>query len=320
MSQKRSSEVKLEDFISLRAQELGFHALGLTKAQSLPAESDRLAQWLSQGNHAGMSYLERWSDVRGDPGHPGMVEGARTVVSLAMAYPGATAARGLTPLLARYARGPDYHTLIRDRLKQLLRAIRGEAPHVRGRALVDTAPLFERAWAQRAGLGWIGRNSCLIHPELGSWIVLGELVLTVDLEHTAGIKTVDDRCGSCRACVQACPTGALQKPDGRVLDARRCLSYWTVEAAGEIPADLGAPQVLFGCDACQRACPFNQGLDKQRSPLEPLNRWQSLSLEKLVEMDLRDLRTLIRGTALERAGERPLKERARKILAQGSSG
>lgn len=298
--------------ISERAPALGFHAQGVASALPLPDDAERLSRWLDRGHHAGMSYLERWTEVRRDPSHAGMVQGARTVVSLAMAYPWSEAeTEGVTPLLARYARGDDYHLVVRSRLTALLDELRRLVPGLRGRVLVDTAPLFERAWAVRAGLGWIGRNTCLIHPELGSAFVLGELVLSAEVEPD---QPMADRCGECRACVDACPTDALVRPDGHQLDTRRCLSYWTVEARDPIPESLAAQEVLFGCDACQLACPWNQGRDDLDSPITPLERWRGTTLEKLAQMPDRELETLIRETALERTGAACIRARARRLL------
>lgn len=313
MSQFWSNTVELEELLRARAREIGFHALGFARAEALDDEVAHLDRWLDRGCHAGMTYLERWREVRRDPRHSGMVAGAKTVVSLAMAYPSGEG-RGLGRELARYARGPDYHKVLRQRLTSLLRQLRQEIPELRGRALVDSAPVLERAWARRAGLGWIGRNSCLIHPELGSFFVLGELILTAEIN--AEPPAPLPGCGDCRACVEACPTGALASPDGRRLDARRCLSYWTVEAPGALPEELTAQAPLFGCDRCQLACPHNHRRPPVTSPLAPLERWEGLDLVRLAEMSIEEISRLIRGTALERAGAEALRRRARAIRAR----
>lgn len=302
----------LKAFIQVSAQQLGFHAIGFAHAEPLEAEAIRFEQWIAAGCHADMTYLERYLDVRLDPGHEGMLAGAQTVVCVAMAYPLTdSSVQGLASHLARYARGPDYHRVLRDLLRRLLKEIRSESPDVHGRALVDTAPLWERIWAARAGLGWLGRNTCLIHPELGSGLVLGELVLSVDLEPD---QPIEDRCGECRACVEACPTGALQLPDGGLLDARRCLSYWTVEARRPLPGNLAAGDVFFGCDACQDACPWNEREQEVETPLAPLARWSDVTLQELARLELAEITELIRGTALERAGAENLRARARELL------
>jgi len=304
--------VSLDERLRSRASELGLHAVGVSRAGTLGEEADRFDRWVSSGRHGDMRYLERWGEVRRDPRHEGMVAGARSVVSVALAYPPDGAPAGLATHLARYARGPDYHRVVRGLLAELLASLRRDEPSCRGRALVDSAPVLERAWAERAGLGWIGRNTCLIHPRLGSWLVLGELVITADLEPGSPIE---DGCGDCRACVDACPVGALERPDGRVLDARRCLSYWTVEAgARELPADIEASLVLFGCDACQQVCPHNQEVPRSETPLGPLRRWEGFTLEGFAKADLAAIERLIEGTALERAGAPVLRERARRLL------
>ena len=301
----------LKAHVAARARDLGFHAIGFARAAPLIEERERLERWLAEGCHAGMTYLERLVDVRLDPTHRGMLEGARTVVSLAMAHPlGDPDEGGVATDLARFARGLDYHDVVGQRLRSLLADVKTVAPGVAGRALVDSAPLLERAWAVRAGLGWIGRNTCLVHPDLGSGLVLGELVLSVELEPDA---PGEDRCGECRACVEACPTEALRRSDGRVLDARRCRSYWTVEARGEAPLDLG--DTLFGCDACQTVCPWNARAADPPTPLAPLQRWRDVTLEDLVGMAPDRIDALIRGTALARRGAVAFRASARRVVA-----
>ncbi len=305
----------LKAFTRLRAKELGFHDVGFAHAEPLSDHADRLERWIAEGLHADMTYLERNLAVRLDPCHEGMLAGARTVVCLALAYPVSdVSAPGLSGLLAWYARGPDYHLVVRDLLRRLLRDLTTEHPGIRGRTLVDTAPLWERVWAARSGLGWLGRNTCLIHPELGSGLVLGELVLSVAIEPDS---PMEDRCGDCRACLSACPTGALQEPDGGELDARRCLSYWTVEARRPLPRDLAEQGVFFGCDACQSACPWNQRKTEPETPLAPLDRWRDVTLDDLARLALPEFTELIRGTALERAGAEVLRSRARKLVGEG---
>lgn len=315
MSQERRDPAGLKEIIRTRALALGFHAVGFARIGRIAGDLVAFDRWIAAGHHAGMSYLERGREARLDPSGPKIVAGARTVVSLALGYELGPAGRGpgVASLLAGFARGVDYHDAVRERLKQLLDEIRRVEPKARGRAFVDTAPLLERAWAVRAGLGRIGRNTCLIHPTLGSALVLGELVLTVELEPDE--PTGDDPCGSCRACVEVCPGGALIPPDGRVLDARRCLAYWTVEAREPIPEPLEArASLLFGCDACQVACPWNGPRADLVTPLAPLDRWRDLSLAEVAAMDEARLEELLRGTTLERAGAARIRSRARRLV------
>jgi epoxyqueuosine reductase len=322
LSQEGRSPAALKELARARALALGFHAVGFAEARPLPDELERLERWLAAGHHAGMGFMERWTDVRVDPGHAGMVPGARTVVSVALACDRGPVAEGLARHLASFARGPDYHDVVRGLLGRLLAELRAEAPELRGRVLVDSAPLLERAWAVRAGLGWIGRNSCLINPELGSMLVLGELVLTAALEPDPA--SPEDRCGDCRACVEACPGAALVPPEGRVLDSRSCLAYWTVEARDPLPPRLEARSaMLFGCDACQTACPWNAPGPALATPLAPLRRWSGVSLDDVAAMDEARLAELLRGTSLSRAGAGAIRTRARRLLhlaALGSAG
>ncbi len=293
---------------------MGFHAIGITAVRALDDEIERLDRWLLGNHHAGMEYLTNWREIRRHPGHAGMVEGARSILCVALAYSSEAPQRGLARHLSAFARGPDYHDEVRHRLRALLAELREVDPTIRGRALVDSAPVLERAWAVRCGLGFIGRNSCLIHPELGSLVVLGELIVTAELEPDPPLDS--EGCGSCRACVEACPTGALARPEGRVLDARRCLSYWTVEAKEQLPAavDAAGSKVLFGCDACQDVCPWNLQRACPDTPLRPLARWAEITLEDVATLPLDTLQTLLAGTPLERTGAESLRRRARILL------
>lgn len=313
MSQKRCILVNLQEYIRESAKEHGFHAVGFASAEPLIEDERRYRRWLEAGCHADMTYLERWLDVRFDPRIPGMVEGAKSIVCFAMAYPLEPPRRGVARHIAAYARGQDYHHVVRDRLRLLLVELEQRSPGLRGRALVDSAPILERAWAQRAGLGWIGRNSCLIHPELGSAFVLGELVITEALDSDAPLEV--DGCAQCERCVTACPGHALSRQESGRLDARRCLSYWTIEALETLEADseAGRSDAFFGCDVCQLQCPYNVRRPRLETALEPLQRWLELELEDIARLELDELKKLIRGTALQRAGAEALRRRARTL-------
>ena len=251
----------LSDAIRAEAERLGFAAVAFAPAERLDADGERWRGWLAQGHAGAMAYLEQ--PERADPRT--LLSGARTVVACALAY---DAAEGITHggaphgRIARYARGGDYHLVLKDRLRALAAFVREAASaDVAWRACVDTAPLLERAAAARGGLGFVAKNSMVITPGVGSYTLLGELLLSIELPADA---PQDSRCGRCTACIDRCPTGAIVAD--RVVDARRCISYLTIELDGPIPHEL-RPLVgdwVFGCDLCQEVCPFNAA-----APAEP---------------------------------------------------
>jgi epoxyqueuosine reductase len=288
--------------IKLKARELGFDLCGIAPADRFP-ELAFFREWLDRGYAGEMAYLARSAERRADV--RAVVPGARSVIVTATLYntvpPYAAdeSARG-TALISRYAWGDDYHDVLKQRLEALLAWMRAESPDRFGaRAYVDTGPVQERVYAQYAGLGWIGKNTCLINPDLGSWLFLSEIICTLPLEPDGpGV----DQCGTCTKCLEACPTDALVAPG--VLDATRCLSYLTIELKHEIPAflrsALGAH--VYGCDICQDVCPYNQSAPQSDAP-----EWQArpgLDLPALVDLwrlPDADLRTLIKGSPMTRA-------------------
>ncbi len=239
--------------IKEESRRLGFDGCGISRAQALDEDATHLQKWLDRGYHASMAYLERLIEKRVDPTR--LFEGARSVISVLLNYyPPGTQTDPRAPVLAKYAYGKDYHIVVREKLNRLFRRISSSIAPVRGRVFVDTAPLLEKAWAARAGLGWIGKNTCLISPEKGSFCFIGTLLVDVPLQYDSPI---DNLCGDCTRCIDACPAKALVAP--RMLDASRCISYWTVEnktAIGEAFRDRLANRV-FGCDICQDVCPWN---------------------------------------------------------------
>jgi epoxyqueuosine reductase len=235
---------------------LGFDLVGITTAAPLEGAT-HLRRWVAQGIHGDMAYMAETAHLRCDPGS--LLPGARSVICVAMSYhaesepPELLARRGRV-VVARYARRKDYHKVIKARLVRLGRFLAGLSPAAQWRAACDTAPVLEKELAQRAGLGWIGKNTCLINRTLGSELLLGELLTTVELPTDAPEV---DHCGTCSACLGACPTGAFSGP--QALDARRCISYVTIEHRGPMPEAL-LPALgghLFGCDVCQAVCPWN---------------------------------------------------------------
>jgi epoxyqueuosine reductase len=237
---------------SLAAQ-LGFSYCGISKAEFLKDEAPRLEEWLKRGYQGKMSYLENHFDKRLDPTL--LVPGAKSVISLLYNYyPEKDLAQNDNLKIAKYAYGEDYHFVIKDKLKTFLDLIQKEIGEVSGRAFVDSAPVHERAWAKKSGLGWIGKNSLLLNRSMGSFFFLSELILDLELENDGPIK---DYCGTCTACMDACPTDAIPEP--YVVDGSKCISYFTIELKEEIPTEVKGKfeNWIFGCDICQDVCPWN---------------------------------------------------------------
>ncbi len=236
--------------------QLGFDFCGISQAVFLEEEAPRLDAWLNRNYHGKMGYLANNFDKRLDPGK--LVEGAKSVVSLAYNYfPKKELDNGSEALkLSKYAYGKDYHFVIKDKLKQFLALLRGEIGDIDGRAFVDSAPVMERQWAQRAGIGWIGKNSLLINRSRGSFFFLAELILDLDLAPDSPFTK--DYCGSCTKCLEACPTDAIVAPG--VVDGSKCISYYTIELKEELPSSMKGKfeNWMFGCDICQDVCPWNR--------------------------------------------------------------
>jgi len=236
------------------ASSLGFSYCGISKADFLKEEAPKLEEWLKRGYQGKMSYLENHFDKRLDPTK--LVPGAKSVISLVYNYyPEKDLANDHTLKIAKYAYGEDYHVVIKDKLKEFLRLIREEIGDVQGRAFVDSAPVMERTWAKKSGVGWIGKNSLLLNRSMGSFFFLAELIIDLELEYDGPIK---DYCGTCTACMDACPTDAIPQP--YVVDGSKCISYFTIELKEEIPNDVKGKfeNWIFGCDICQDVCPWNR--------------------------------------------------------------
>ncbi len=242
-------------FIKSLAHELGFSFCGISKAEFLEEEAPRLEAWLTRGYQGKMSYLENYFDKRLDPRL--LVPNAQSVISLVYNYyPKKDLGTEAGKLkIAKYAYGEDYHIVIKDRLKVFLDRLRESLGDINGRAFVDSAPVLERPWAAKSGVGWIGKNSLLLNRSMGSFFFLAELILDLELEPDGPIK---DYCGDCTACMDACPTDAISEP--YVVDASRCISYFTIELKEEIPAAVNGKfeSWIFGCDICQDVCPWNR--------------------------------------------------------------
>lgn len=238
------------------AKRLGFDYCGIAKAEFLESEAPRLEEWLNRNYHGKMAYLANHFDKRLDPTK--LVDGAKTVVSLIYNYyPAQKLPEEKTDIkLAKYAYGEDYHDVIRAKLTEFLEALREEIGEINGRSFVDSAPIMERQWAQKAGLGWIGKNSLLLNRDMGSFFFLAELI--IDLEATPDLPLAKDYCGTCTACIDACPTDAIVQAG--VVDGSKCISYLTIELKEAIPDEFAGKMEnwAFGCDICQDVCPWNR--------------------------------------------------------------
>ncbi len=236
------------------AEREGFSRIGIARAGP-PPRFDRFRDWIGAGRHAGMTYLEKTAEVRASPGN--LLPGARSVVCLAASHRSAPLRAADGSSIARYAVGPDYHGTLRKSAIRVAKSVRRRLGGPFGwRVCVDSTPLAERSFAAAAGVGWIGKNGCLIDPELGSWMLLAEIVTDLDLPPD---DPVAEQCGSCVLCLESCPTGAFLAP--ALLDANRCLAYWTIEHRGPIPDEVKSQigENVFGCDVCQEVCPWNAG-------------------------------------------------------------
>jgi epoxyqueuosine reductase len=254
---------KYSQLIKAEALRLGFSTCGIAKADFLEDEAPRLEQWLKDGYHGEMQYMENHFDMRLDPRL--LVDGAKSVISLSYNYFPEQQQNSDSYKLSKYAYGEDYHHIVKSKLKELHDFIQEEIGEIDGRAFVDSAPIMERAWAEKAGLGWNGKHSLLIQKELGSYFFLSELILELELEYDIPFTT--DHCGTCTKCIDACPTEAIL-PNNTV-DGSKCISYFTIELKNEIPNDVKGKMEdwMFGCDICQDVCPWNRFSTPHQEPL-----------------------------------------------------
>lgn len=253
---------KYTKLIKTEAQRLGFMSCGISKAKFLEVEAPRLEKWLNENRNGEMSYMQNHFDKRLDPTL--LVPGAKSVVSLLLNYFPQQTQHKDTYKLSKYAYGRDYHFVIKDKLKSLLHFINEEIGEVGGRAFVDSAPVLDKAWAAKSGLGWIGKNSNLLSKKTGSFFFIAELIIDLELEYDT---PVTDHCGSCTACIDACPTDAIYEP--YKVDGSKCISYYTIELKDSIPeSEKGKfEDWMFGCDICQDVCPWNRFSKPHSEPL-----------------------------------------------------
>lgn len=295
--------MSLSTQIKDKAKELGFDACGIAEVASADTEALFFDRWIAEGCHAGMKYMENYRDIRLNPA--GLVEDARSVISVALNYYPSTRQSPDAPRISYYAYGKDYHIVLKDKLRQLWQEILSIKGLVStdgiptARVFTDSAPILERYWAWKAGIGWIGKNTNLIIPGKGSFFFLGEIVTTLELDYDRPQK---NRCGSCRRCLDACPTGALERPGH--LNANKCLSYLTIEHKGDIPAELASRlgDRLYGCDTCQEVCPWNRFARPTReAAFTPSPAFLSLKKEDLRNFSRDDYNRIFATSAVKRA-------------------
>ncbi|ALM08907.1 epoxyqueuosine reductase [Sediminicola sp. YIK13] len=253
---------KHTELIKAEAKRLGFLSCGISKAEFLEEEAPRLEQWLNKNMHGEMGYMENHFDKRLDPRL--LVDGAKSVISLLLNYYPQKEQNDDSYKLSKYAYGQDYHHVIKTKLKSLQEFITQEIGEVNGRAFVDSAPVLDKAWAAKSGLGWIGKHSNLLTQQVGSFYFIAELIVDLDLEYDS---KVTDHCGTCTACLDACPTQAIVEP--YVVDGSKCISYLTIELKNQIPSDFKGKMDdwMFGCDVCQDVCPWNRFSKSHNEPL-----------------------------------------------------
>jgi len=242
-------------FVKDTAQKLGFDYCGITKAVKLNEDARRLEAWLNKGMHGTMQYMEKYFDQRIDPSL--LVPGAKTVITLLLNYFPAEKQNDTAPKVAKYAYGKDYHEVIKEKLNSFLQILKAETGDFNGRGFVDSAPVLERSWAQRSGLGWIGKNGNLLTKQSGSFFFIATLIIDIELDYDDPF--VKDYCGSCSKCIDACPTNAILP--GSIVDGSRCISYFTIELKDMlIPSEMHGRfnDWMFGCDICQDVCPWNR--------------------------------------------------------------
>ena len=287
------------------ARRLGFDWVGFARVRKLEEEEDRLQEWLNRGLNGKMAYMANHFEMRLDPGK--LVPGAKTVVVLMHNYfPKEKQKDPEAPRLARYAFGEDYHFVLNKKLKSLLRFINDEIGEVHGRCFTDSAPVMERQWAALAGLGWTGRNTLLIHPRAGSYYFLAELIIDLELPADEPIR---DHCGTCRRCIDACPTEAIAE-SGYLLDASKCISYLTIELREAIPEEFRGKMQnwMFGCDVCQEVCPWNRFSRPHDEPaFFPKEELLEMKKSDWLELTEEVFKGLFRRSAVKRTGYSGLK-------------
>ncbi|HVD97565.1 MAG TPA: tRNA epoxyqueuosine(34) reductase QueG [Cytophagaceae bacterium] len=283
--------------IKSKAKELGFEYCGISKAEFLEEEAPRLESWLKQGNHGTMQWMENHFDKRLDPRL--LVEGAKSVVSLLLNYYPEKEIKSSDYKISKYAYGLDYHDVIKSKMKVFIDHLNQEIGEINGRAFVDSAPVMDKVWAKKSGLGWVGKNTNLINKESGSFFFIAEIILDIELEYDGPIK---DYCGTCTRCVDACPTDALHTP--YMIDGSKCISYLTIELKENIPQEFKGKMDnwIFGCDICQDVCPWNSFSKKHQHPeFEPKLTLEGMNNKDWEEITEEAFGLLFKGSAIKRS-------------------
>ena len=287
------------------AQRLGFSFVGISQAVQMDEEARRLEQWLNQNKHGQMHYMANHFEKRTDPRK--LVEGARSVVSLMYNYyTPAQQTDPSAPKISRYAYGQDYHFVIKHKLKTLLAFLQEEVGEVNGRCFVDSAPVLERDWARRSGIGWMGKNTMLIHPKAGSYFFLAELIIDLDFVYDDPIK---DYCGTCTRCIDACPTEAISA-EGYVVDGSKCISYFTIELREALPEEYKGKfeNWMFGCDICQEVCPWNRFSNPhQEQAFDPHPDLLGMTQREWIDLSEEVFRKVFKKSAVKRTKYHGLK-------------
>jgi epoxyqueuosine reductase len=306
--------VILAENIKQRARFEGFNKVGIVGAESLEDEGRRLKEWLARGHHGEMRWMARDVHKRIDPRE--IFPQARSVVVVALNYftPHQHQQSPATGKVSRYAWGDDYHDVVKEKLVSLLEWIKEQEPSAEGKVCVDIQPVMDKAWAVRAGLGWLGKHSNVITQEHGSWIFIGELLLNLDLEHDS--ERVEDHCGTCTLCIDACPTAAITEP--YVVDSNKCISYATIELrAPELPAEIDLAGWLYGCDICQDVCPWNRfEQTTSETRFEPREGNVDVELDEVLEFTPENYAARYRGSAMKRAKLAGLQRNARALSCE----
>jgi epoxyqueuosine reductase len=301
--------VTLAENIKDRALFEGFSKVGIVGAESLADEGRRLKEWLARGHHGEMRWMARDVHKRIDPHE--IFPPARSVVVVALNYftPHEHQQTSGTGKVSRYAWGDDYHDVVKEKLLSLLTWIKEQDPRAEGKVCVDIQPTMDKAWAVHAGLGWLGKHSNVITPEHGSWVFIGELLLNLDLEHDK--ERIEDHCGTCTLCIDACPTAAITEP--YVVDSNKCISYATIELrAPELPAEMDVGGWLYGCDVCQDVCPWNRfEQPTNETRFEPREGNVDVSLDEIMELTPETYAARYRGSAMKRTKLTGLQRNAR---------